>query len=1200
LLIDCGAEINTVDEKFALEQGLREVNGATLPNIQMPDSTRVLCLHAYQATIKAQDSWGVETQFSVTLYSIRDASQPIILGLPGLKQGRVIVDCETKQWRYKLESSTMRVERPDQFIKSLTGEPQVYAVLVGSISTASDGSSVLVLPPELAGYEDVADNNAADTLPEHHGSDHAIEIEEGATVPYGPLYNLSPKELEVLREYLAEAKRLGWIRDSTSPAGAPILFVPKKDGTLRLCVDYRGLNKVTKKNRLALPLISETLDRLGGAVVFTKLDIKNAYHRIRIKRGDEWKTAFRTRYGHFEYMVMPFGLTNAPATFQGYINRALSGYLDIFCVVYLDDVLVFSQLGEDHWDHVRKVMDRLRQYSLYINLKKCAFATESVEFLGFIVRTDGVTMDPSRVDTILEWPTPTTFKDVQIFLGFANFYRRFIKGYSKIVGPITDLLKGSVQGKKAGPFSWPEAAEKAKRTLCDAFATAPVLRHYQPELPSRLETDASIQGIAGIFSQLQDNGNWHPVAFWSRKLIPAEKNYHTYDLELLAIVATMTHWRHYVEGLKIKLEVLTDHNNLRGFMGAQTLSRRQAGWAVKLAAYDFDIKHRAGRTNPADGPSRRPAGTGETPSVQATDMLPALQQKLQLGEGQIARPDAEPMLEGSQTTAPQGAGTPHLNEDDLIRIQQDVGEPTVDSHWDLKTFTSISAIVASRQVTRSKAQEAAQGQSVYSDPSVPLAILIREAQGRDPWAVRMRERCASQEGGHRDARVTKSWSVDQAGGLRFKNRVYVPLEPALRAELLKTYHDDPLAGHFGRAKTLELLARSYHWLNIEQDVKEYIDSCIVCQGAKSLKQRPAGELQALPRPQGPWQELTMDFITGLPLSRRNGVVYDAILVVVDRYTKMARYIPTQKTATSTDLADLFIHEIVRFFGLPSGIVSDRGSVFTSQFWSDFCFIAKTKRRLSTAFHPQTDGQTERQNQTLEQYLRSYVSSKQDDWTSLLPLAEFAYNNSCHPALKLSPFFACYGFHPRLTCEPTEKAQVPNAGERISELVDARKRLEANWVQATEYQQTYYNKHHRPQAFNIGDKVLLSTKYLRLRNPSRKLTPRFIGPFTIEEPIGTQAYKLTLPTNLPVHPVFHTSLLRPYKHRTGEPTPLPGPVELDDGDETASRYEVETLIGKRRRNRQIQYLVKWKGWPSEYNEWVQDKNIDESLVKQFKK
>jgi transposase InsO family protein len=194
----------------------------------------------------------------------------------------------------------------------------------------------------------------------------------------------------------------------------------------------------------------------------------------------------------------------------------------------------------------------------------------------------------------------------------------------------------------------------------------------------------------------------------------------------------------------------------------------------------------------------------------------------------------------------------------------------------------------------------------------------------------------------------------------------------------------------------------------------------------------------------------MDFITGLPISQRNGVAYDAILVIVDCYTKIARYIPTQKSATASDLADMFIHKVVRFFGLPDGIVSDRGSLFTLQFWSDICFIAKIKRRLSTAFHPQTDRQTERQNQTLEQYLRAYVNAKQDDWVSLLLLAEFAYNNSRHLSLKISPFFACYRFHPRLTCEPPESAQVPNAGERISDLIDIRKKLEENWNQATQY------------------------------------------------------------------------------------------------------------------------------------------------------
>jgi len=217
---------------------------------------------------------------------------------------------------------------------------------------------------------------------------------------------LAEKESDVLREYLEDKSRRGWIRRSSSPAGAPVLFVPKKDGTLRLCVDYRGLNKITIKNRTPLPLIGETLDRLSRAKRFTKLDLKDAYTRIRIRPGDEWKTAFRTRYGHFEYCVMPFGLCNAPATFQQYINEALAGLVDVCCVIYLDDILIYSENVEEHTDHVRQVLERLRRYKLFVNLKKCEFNTQQVEFLGFVVSTSGVAMEESRVTAIREWPVP--------------------------------------------------------------------------------------------------------------------------------------------------------------------------------------------------------------------------------------------------------------------------------------------------------------------------------------------------------------------------------------------------------------------------------------------------------------------------------------------------------------------------------------------------------------------------------------------------------------------------------------------------------------------------------------------------------------------------------------------------------------------------------------------------------------------------
>ena len=463
--------------------------------------------------------------------------------------------------------------------------------------------------------------------------EHAIEL-EGGKPPYGPIYHLSEKELKVLREYLEDSLKKGWIRHSTSPAGAPILFVPKKDKELRLCVDYRGLNKLTIKNRYPLPLICEILDRLAGAKVYTKLDLKDAYHRIRIRRGDEWKTAFRTRYGHFEYQVLPFGLANTPATFQAYINLALAGYLDDFCVVYLDDILIYSKSEKEHRYHVSKVLERLRRYKLYAKLSKCQFAVATVEFLGFVLSPEGVAMEKSRVETVEDWPQPKTFRELQVFLGFANFYRRFIRNYSRIAAPLTNLLKGSQSGRKTGPFEFGADAKLAFERLKATFTQAPLLRHFNPEKPIRLETDASGFAIAGILSQpgeepdsSQKQAHWHPVAFWSRKMIPAERNYETHDAELLAVVMCFKHWRHYLEGSRFPIVVITDHNNLRYFMTTKELTRRQARWAERLSAFDFEIVHRAGKVNPADGPSRRPdyePGDNKEEDI----LLPTLQNKL--------------------------------------------------------------------------------------------------------------------------------------------------------------------------------------------------------------------------------------------------------------------------------------------------------------------------------------------------------------------------------------------------------------------------------------------------------------------------------------------------------------------------------------------------------------------------------------------
>ena len=1156
-------------------------------------------------------------------------------------------------WRYPYVRSDFEIVEPKALFKAAqSGSRQIYALcLAGNADRTKGGSGPNVLsaikndvtlPDWLRDYADVFDAASAGVLPAHSKHEHSIET-EGSDPPYGPLYNLSVTELKVLREYLDDALAKGWIRPSTSPAGAPILFVPKKDGGLRLCVDYRGLNKVTKKNRYPLPLISETLDRMVGAAVFTKLDLKDAYHRLRIKMGDEWKTAFRTRYGHFEYLVMPFGLANAPATFQAYINHAMQGLLDVVCVVYLDDILIYSADANTHRADVKRILDRLRKFGLYASLKKCQFETKEVEFLGFVVGTSGVKMDHSRVVSIQEWPVPTTVRELQVFLGFANFYRRFIAGYSRIVAPMTDLLKGGGQS-----FNWGQAQQAALNQIKAAFMAAPLLRHFDPSLPIVVETDASGFAIGSVLSQpfpTQEatKQHRHPVAFWSRKLNSAEANYETHDAELLAIVQAFKQWRHYLEGSAHPVTVLTDHNNLQYFMTTKELNGRQARWAEKLARFDFVIQHRPGKSNPADAPSRRP-DYEMSEAERASTALPTLRNLL-----------GGPPVDATVSAVKQhnaGAEESSLERDDelvsakptlLLRLQQvlslsiersvsDDSASLVSNPDDTSTLRkrrqlstgetpalySLNAssgaeagqqfmleppagvMSCSSYIPRTVVVAAMTGRTAYDLDELSMRSMLLECQQGDAF---VQEKKRTLETRQRGTAGKTMWRLGRDGILRRYEKAYVPTASALREEILKTCHDDPLAGHFGSERTLHLLRRHWFWPQMEDQVKEYIASCDICQRTKTKRHRPFGELQSLPVPERPWQEISMDFITDLPPSRRGNDAFDAILVVIDRFTKYARYVPCRKTMNAEQLATVLVDNIFMDFGLPDGIVSDRGSVFTSAYWSNVCFVLKIKRKLSTAFHPQTDGQTERQNQTLEHYLRVYSAYQQDDWASMLGHAEFAYNNSDHSSTGQSPFFALYAYHPRLdgnVVDDVPGGEVPTAKDRATVVLEMRTTLRDRLRGAVEYQAQWYNKKHEPRHFQVGEWVMLSTLHIRQLRPSVKFADKFAGPFRIEKTVGHQAYKLELPEKWHIHPVFHVSLLEPHHRRGGvDPGAHDEPDIASDGGED---WEVESILDERWFRRSKQYLVRWKGWAPSHDQWLPEAELANAtdLVEEFKK
>ena len=871
------------------------------------------------------------------------------------------------------------------FLQAAEGQ-QVYSIITTPVSDSKPLGTIL--PTKYSTFQDVFDKAQGTSLPEHRPYDCTIDLLPGTNPPWGPIYGLSEPETKVLKEYIQEHLANGFIRHSKSSAGAPVFFVKKKDGSLRLCVDYQGLNRISTKNRYPLPLISSLLTQLASAKVYTKIDLRGAYNLVRIRPGDEWKTAFRTRYGLFEYTVMPFGLSNAPAVFQHMMNDIFRDLLDQFVVIYVDDILIYSSTQEEHNQHVKIVLDQLRKFHLFAKLEKCSFDQDQVEFLGYMVTPHGVHMDSRKVDTLLSWATPKSVHDIQSFLGFANFYRIFIKGFSLVTAPLVSL---TCKDKK--PFAWNSNAQSSFEALKQAFTSAPILAHVDPSQPFILETDASDFALGAVLSQYQDDGLLHPVAFYSCKFSPAEINYNVYDKELLAIVTAFEQWRHYLDGAQHTITIFCDHRNLQYFTSSRVLNCRQARWSLFLADFDFVITYRPGiEQGKSDALSRR----SEYQPQEGDETF--LQQKATL-----LKPH-------------------HLKLNSIIETPTD---PSLLNH--IK-------------------------EQILSDALAQDVISHLGAQPPDAPGLR-----------------TDYEQFSFSDGLLLRNGlVYVPDIPS-RLDILQSRHDSLLAGHFGISKTFELVSRDYWWPQLRVFIQDYIKSCDICCRSKAVRHKPYGPLLPLPVPNRSWQSISMDFITDLPLS--NG--HDSILVIVDRLTKMAHFVPCSKTITSEQTASLVLQNIVCLHGLPDDIVSDRGPQFASRFWSRLFTLLGTNTKLSSAFHPQTDGQSERVNQVLEQYLCCVIDYNQDNWNDLLPTAEFAYNNTVHSSTKTSPFYANYGFHPRFEFKHSASSKVPAAEDHVAKMQD----IITSLITDIKHAQDSYKANadcHRMEAPELGpgDKVWL--------------------------------------------------------------------------------------------------------------------------------
>jgi hypothetical protein len=572
------------------------------------------------------------------------------------------------------------------------------------------------------------------------------------------------------------------------------------------------------------------LDELHGSKLFSKIDLKSGYHQIRMKEGDEWKTAFKTKYGLYEWLVMPFGLTNAPSTFMRLMNHVLRAFIGKFVVVYFDDILIYSKEIDEHISHLRQVLDVLRKESLYANLKKCDFCMDRIVFLGYVVSAKGIEMDEAKVKAIQEWPTPKSITDVRSFHGLASFYRRFVKDFSTIASPLTEIVK------KAVGFKWGEEQENAFSLLKSKLISAPLLSLPDFNKAFEIECDASGIGIGAILMQEK----W-PITYFSEKLNGATLNYPTYDKELYVVVRALETWQHYLWPREFVIH--TNHQSLKHLKGQGKLSRRHAKRVEFIEIFPYVIKYKQGQENVvADALSRRYV------------LLNTLNTKL--------------------------LGFKYIKE-------------------------------------------------LYLDDHDFRAI-------------------------YDTCKVSAKDKYFRHDGFLFKeNKLCVP-NCSLCELLVREAHGGGLMGHFGITKTLEVLHKHFYWPNMKRDVQRMCDRCITCRQAKS-RVMPHGLYTPLPVPKEPWVDISMDFILGLPRSRKGR---DSIFVVVDRFSKMAHFIACHKTDDAINIADLFFREVIRLHSLPRSIVSDRDVKFLSYFWKVLWGKLGTKLLYSTTCHPQTDGQTE--------------------------------------------------------------------------------------------------------------------------------------------------------------------------------------------------------------------------------------------------
>ncbi len=960
------------------------------------------------------------------------------------------------------------------------------------------------LPSEYHDYLDVFDRAMADQLLPHRPYDHKIELIGEGTSPRSRLYHMSDYKLQKMKDYLIEHLNKGFISSSSASYASLILFAEKKDDSLRFCVDYRKLNALTKRDRYLLLLIDETLARIQGSRYLTRLNIIVAFNKLRMHSSSEDLTIFITSFDFYKYHVMPFELINDPAFYQHYMNDVLFDYLHQFCQAYLDDIIIYSKTLKKHKRHVRLVLHRLRETDLQVNINKCEFHVQKIFFLRLLLFIEGLKMNLRKVQAVVEWSTSTNLTQMQFFVDFCNFYRRFIKNFSKIVRSLIRLTQKEVI------FEWDQACQTIFDHMKKRMTEASILRHFDQNRKTILETDSFDYVNDDILSQYDDEETLHPMIYYSKNLSLAECNYEIYDKKLLAIIRAFEHWRPELKLTELLIKMFTDHQALTPLMEDKELSRRQMRWVQKLVDFNFKIMYRPGKQNiKVDALTRRADSVSRS------------------------------------------------FEDERCRYQR-------------------TTILTPDRMKIADLEEKENGEPIYR--------LVLEANRINENCILLREVVLKDEAQYEDTKLRDCRVQNEI--LYRGDLLWVPFDEHLQMKLIRKVHDQSSIDHSEILRTMKIIRRYYYWSSMRKTIGRYIRNCYICQRSKASRDKFNELLHSLPIPEQRWKDIVMNFITGLSSSEGKNV----ILTVICRLSKERHYIPCftdDEGITAEKTAELMLQWIYRIHDLPDFIVSDRDPQFTFILWKSLCKRLGINLRLFTAYHPQTDGQSERVNQNVERYLRSFCSYMQDDWAKLLPMVEFADNNALSSAISSTPFFLNKDFHPRMSFEPDvieyesfrERLQAAKAEDISENMNKTLKFARESLAKTREQMMKQVNKHRKEVDYEVESKMFLNERNIVTARPFKKLDDKMLDSFT-NLGLVDSSYKLELSESMRVHDVFHPDLLRPAADDLlpGQKNEPSGSIVVNDEDE----WEIDDILDSRRYRRRLQYRVKWNGYDNDLN------------------